>query len=364
MKYRIADILAFEVISAAGTKTIDIVLEDIVSRIHLSFYTQNKVVGLEAAAGHPAAAVTKIELVDGSDVLYSLNGFEIQALNYYDHLVTPDTSVFVSAGQWQHASFLLDFGRWLYDPDLAFDPKKFTNPQLKITYNPALVATTFASAGLEIRAECFDEKVVSPIGFLMTKEIESYTGPDAAGYKYIDIPTDFPFRKLLVRAALDNLSFEGGITEFKISEDNDKRIPYDMSTYRYIRYQNGLLPKMHEKLQTHAGLTSIVNYVMPTYWPSIYGITHTTPRYWARDGAYFEANQLGLFGDALEAQTFYGVVSGHIPHQTLCLMFGNQKELDDWYEVQLKGSVRLRLLNHADGDGSAVTTYGQQLRRY
>lgn len=363
MKYRIADILAFEAITAAGTKTIDIVLEDIVSRIHLSFYTQNAI-PWELVAGHPAAAITKIELVDGSDVLYSLNGYEIQALNYYDNLVTPDTDVATYAGRWQHASFLLDFGRWLYDPDLAFDPKKFTNPQLKITYNPALVSTNFNSAGLEIRAECFDEKVVSPVGFLMTKEIESYTGPDAEGYKYIDIPTDFPFRKLLVRAALNNLSFEGGITEFKISEDNDKRIPYDMSTYRYIRYQNGFLPKMHEKISARAGVASFIFYVMPTHWPTLVGMSESELDSFARDMLTSEANQQAILAETLANQGFIAVCSGYIPHQTLCLMFGDQKELDDWYDVTAKGSVRLRLKNHEDGKDSAVTTYGQQLRRY
>jgi len=134
MNYRVADMLVEEAASSAGTKTVEIALTDVVSRILIRMTAQN---GSDRCvqAAHPAQLISKIELVDGSEVLYSLSGLQVQALNYYDQLVTPDTEIIDGENNWQHACFMIDFGRFLWDPLLAFDPKKLSNTQLKITHD-------------------------------------------------------------------------------------------------------------------------------------------------------------------------------------------------------------------------------------
>ena len=132
MNTRIASILAAEDLGETGTKTIDINIKDIISRITIMFEATNV---SEDMASHPAGNVTKIELVDGSDVLYSLNGHQAQAVNFYDRDIQPYSYIDNIAGHKQRAVFGIDFGRFLYDQGLAFDPTKFTNPQLKISWD-------------------------------------------------------------------------------------------------------------------------------------------------------------------------------------------------------------------------------------
>ena len=132
MNYRLAKLLSPEDLGTAGTKVIDINVSDVISRIDIIFRTKN---GDTAFEDHPAGNITKIEMVDGSDVLFSLSGREAQALNFYDRGRPADNHMTGSNGEYMRAIFGLDFGKYLFDPTLAFDPSKFINPQLKITWD-------------------------------------------------------------------------------------------------------------------------------------------------------------------------------------------------------------------------------------
>ena len=57
-----------------------------------------------------------------------------------------------------------------------------------------------------------------------------------------------------------------------------------------------------------------------------------------------------------------GIASGFAPHAVLCIPFGNQDDIDDWYEVSGIGSLKADIT-----DGQSTTTsriFAQQLRRY
>ena len=168
MNYRIATLLPEKAQTAAGTETIDLDLTDVISRIEIKL---DRLAANYTYDAHPSADVTKIELVDGSDVLFSMTGAEAQALNIYDRQCPT-----MIEGTWIGANDIIsrygiDFGRWLYDNQLAFDPNKFTNPQLKITYALVNCDSDCVSGTMEVIAHTFNEKRVSPVGFLMAKEI-------------------------------------------------------------------------------------------------------------------------------------------------------------------------------------------------
>lgn len=358
MNYRQTDILAEEAANTAGTKTININIKEPISRIYIRFKAQ--MVSYQQIA-HPAANVSKIELVDGSDVLYSLSGYECEALNYYDNLVTPDTEVIGAPTNWIHATYLLDFGRFLYDPLLALDPSRFANPQLKITHNLVTADASCTAAKLLVKANIFDEKVPSPVGFLMNKEIHSYTATGGT-YKYIDLPTDHPYRKLLVRAYTTNKSFESSVSSLKLSEDNDKRIPIDTDAEPYIRYLCGILPPIAEHFQVNIDTSALHVFVMPTYWPMVHGMPFESLT-WYRSGSYYEAEDQAFISSVTGNKNFAGTVIGYVPHQVLALMFGHQQDMEDWYDVTKVGSLRLRLYE-VSGQTPAVSTFIQQFRRY
>ena len=359
MNYREADVLVEESVTS-GTKTVDIELTDVISRLLIRMKAQN---GSDrcAQAAHPAKLVSKIELVDGSDVLYSLSGYEAMALNYYDNLVTPDSEIIDGGSDWQHAEYLIDFGRFLNDPVLAFDPTKFVNPQLKITYDYQAVDDGAVAGKLLVKADIFDEKRPSPTGFLMNKDIETYTLSGAA-YKYVDIPRDYGFRKLLIRTYLTNKSFESEMDEIRLSEDIDKRIPIDTEVEPYIRKLCGTMPPMHEHFQTRLQTTVTHTFVMPTYWPMVYG-TGMLNYDVNRDGGYYSGEDQGMISATNMAFPYMGVCYGYVPHQTLAFMFGDQGDMADWYDVTKLGSLRLRL--HGVSSSTAESTiFGQQMRPY
>ena len=359
MNYRLAEILAEEDATDAKTKTIDITLRDVISRIIIRMRCVNAATRAELL-GHPAKMVSKIELVDGSNVLFSLNGYEAQALNYYDQLVTPDSEINDSENSEVFNTFCIDFGRYLYDPVLAFDPKKFTNPQLKITYNYRAVVADAISGSLEVFAHIFDEKEVAPTGFLMTKEVQTYDTASAA-YEYIDLPIDYPYRKLLVRAYLEGKAFDGSISEFKLSEDADKRIPIDVAMEPYLRELCGNYPPIIEHWLLRAQTTTTALFMMPTYWPVVLGLGRHAVHWW-RDPAKLEADLTGIMATSAQTSPTVGSAIGYVPHQVVSFPFGLQDDPTDWYDVTKLGSLRARLKgNVAD---SEVTVFLQQLRSY
>jgi len=361
MNYRLAEILAEEDASTAKTKTIDITLRDVISRIVIRMRAKN---GADRAvlAAHPAGLISKIELVDGSNVLFSLNGYEAQALNYYDQLVTPDTEIIDGENDWQFATFCMDFGRYLYDPLLAFDPKKFTNPQLKITHNYQTIDDGAAEGKLQIFAHIFDEKAVTPEGFLMSKQVQTYDSA-AGAYEYIDLPTDYPFRKLLIRAYLVDKSFESEICEFKLSEDSDKRIPMDVEIEPLIREMCGALPPIHEHWQVRGQTDATVFFGMPTYWPIFYGMSQASED-WLRDATYYQGDKQAIKADVNMSSPAMGVIYGYVPHQVVSIPFGLQDDPADWYDVTKLGSLRARLKGTAGSSAAEVTLFLQQLRKY
>lgn len=360
MKYRRTVILAEKAVAVNTTETIDINLEDIISSIYIRIKCTTGTAHA-TPGGHPAGFASKIELVNGSDVLFSLDGYQCQALNYYDRLVTPDTEITDGENEECWGSYLIDFGRFLYDTELALDPKQFRNLQLKITNDWDLFDADAAAGYLLVEADVFDEKVVSPMGFLMSKVIEQYTMTGSAAYKYIDIPTDYPFRKLLCRSYLVNIPPNGAVDEFRISEDNDKRVPLDVDVDHYLRAQMGTLPPLLEHFVIRLSTTLKSAYIMPTYWPFIMGLPHTALKPLQRE-TYYAADRQGLKADNASAIAANLVAWGYVPHQVICFPFGDQKDLGDWYDVTEKGSVRARLLSHSSA--CVTSLFGQQLRRY
>ena len=135
MRYRQATILAQESATTAATKTIDITLKDVISRLQIKFNATNNG---HVATDHPAKQISKIELVDGSDVLLSLSAQQIEALMFYEYIKGRNYEMEYRNGCENRMVLDILFGRYLWDPVLGLDPTKFSNPQLKITHDLAL----------------------------------------------------------------------------------------------------------------------------------------------------------------------------------------------------------------------------------
>lgn len=360
MNYRYATVLAEKSLGAASTETIDINISDPISRLEIGWKPTKLGTAMLAAL---AVGISKIELVDGSEVLHSLSGRENQALCIYDRRVPTMNWACLISGAPTYATFGIDFGRYLWDPELAFDPKQFRNPQLKITHNSALLSATTSTHTLEVFAHCFDEKQISPIGFLMAKEYHVWTPSGNDVYEYVDLPTDHVLRQILLRAHLTQKSPEFIVDHFRLDEDNEKRIPIDCELAAYCRRMRGQWAPVHEVFAEYAAPAGdAYMFVTPTdEFTSIAGWTQGVNPVWLDTYVHGGYIQWKAAGGTMTVAT----VTGYLPHHCYQFPLGRQDQIDDWYDVTKLGSLRARMQAAAScSTTSEVNLILQQLRRY
>ena len=258
-------------------------------------------------------------------------------------------------------NYEINFGRFLYDPLLALDPSKFSNPQIKITHNLVNGGSSPDACTLEITADIFDEKSITPAGFLMCKENVSYT-LTASANEYIDLPTDHTLRKLIIMSLADDKQPWEQYNEVKLSEDNDKRIPLDDKTSDLLKYMGAQFPPIVESIEGAALTTTRDFYVMSTYEVELGAAAMGfTAAYLNSD--YMYGGNIDLRGSA--ACNFKTIINGYAPFGALCLPFGNQQDTEDWYNVAKIGNLRLTLkAGSSPGSCSTCEVLTEQLRPY
>ena len=230
MRTRDAVIEYQKTLDDAGTLTKDLDLVDPVSALALEFEGTNGTTSNED--NFISDVITKIEIVDGSEVLYSLNQMQLEALHFYKTGKSP--TLFPSewaSGAQRHACLLL-FGRTLWDQEFAMDFTRFRNPQLKITTNIAAIraaaaAGAFVSGTLKgtIVAKVMED-VAKPSKYLMAKQIANWTS-GTSGEKRIELPVDYPYRMLLARLWVEGSDINEVVTDIKLTCDMDKFIPFN-----------------------------------------------------------------------------------------------------------------------------------------
>lgn len=302
--------------------------------------------------------IEEIAVIDGSEVIYALNGAECVAMSTFDLGYMPFMHHTETPGMTVHWCFPIHFGRSLVDPEWIFDPKKFKNPQIRITWDLAAVVPVGAGGFQDAATRAIEisiwakimEEGARPRGYLMTKQIKEYT-PAGAGDEVTWLPTDFPIRKLMARSYIWNGKMSDSTTHIKLSQDQDKWIPFDLEGDDFIR----LMKNWFTEVQT-------------------YGI------HWMGDSEYREhfggelgrglvnaasVDQIcvmnGWFSNCLSVRS---ILSGgarphedsrievwhygqtRVPFDCYCYPFGDQENAADWLQVAPMGNLRL-ILTHA-----------------
>jgi hypothetical protein len=361
MNHRLSTLFAEKSYTVDATEIIDLSVSDPISQLLIYL-------GVTNAAGvhteHGIACLKKVELVDGSDVLFSLSGFEAEAADIYHNREMRRNWNFCLAGLGIQRFVGINFGRHLWDPDLAFDPKKFKNPQLKITLDMDGGGCTPTALALEVTAAMFDEKAISPIGFLMHKEIKDYTLASAA-HEYTDLPTDYPYRKLFLKQRTLAEEPSQVLDTIKLSEDQDKRIIFDQKAGLFGRLFAARERPLYE--QIIFGCAATATHVFTTVAETATAIIMD----WKATSDGYSYGSFGSAGGLLHAIRSTGTsnaiahVQGWLPHGVYEFPFGNQEDIDDWFDVANVGSLRLDV-KAASGRTSAdsVQLFLQQLRKY
>jgi len=343
-QYRRAVMMADEdMTNGAGTKILSVDIKKPISRITIRFETTKA--NESEAIGFPAN-LPRIELVDGSTVLHSLTGFENQALAYYSrprgcvmdiglHIVTLRMINF----------FALDFGRYLWDEQLAFDPRRFVNPQLKITYDENICDTGATVNALGVEAQIFDEKEISPIGFLMPVEHYAYTPGADDSYEQFSLPEDRIIRQILLRSHYDGKEPYYNSHEIRFDEGTlDKIVFEETDLERYFYRMMGTWPKIVTDF--FAGVTNAASrtFYLPqtNYQATIAGVPIAgvnAPYHTAAGNP--AGGKFALTGTA--DRQFAGQAMGYLPWHTFQFPLGRQDVIEDWYDPNgRKPRMRIR----------------------
>lgn len=363
MNYREVEIFSPKDIGTDGVEVIDINVKDILSSIELIFRTT--VVTVDLMTAPHAACISRIEVVDGSDVLISLSGEEAQALAFYGTGRMPLNTVSLVVGEYMRSVIPIYFGRKLFDKLLALDPKRFKNLQLKVTWDEDAANTTVVANQLTVRGWAFDEKVGTPRGFLMSKEVKNYT-PANDSYAYTDLPVDYPYRLLMLRSKSTTIEPGIALAQVKLSEEHDKRVPIDM-TGDEIAYKTAQeFGEVEENYKAANTAAAVDIYGAPTVNVGVFKDINIT-NIAANDdiGAITVTNN--KYAIAISGLVLNRRVSarGLCPHSCLALPMGDLNDIDDWYDVTKLGNLRLTTLGAAAvGTSPSAQVVLQQLRGY
>ncbi len=314
------------------------------------------------------SCISKIEVVDGSEVLYSLPGDVALASWMHLHDKEPYAYRAESPSDTPYMTIPIAFGRYLYDEVYAFNPLAFRNPQLRITFDEATNRAAGAdgyvtdSFNLTIQALLM-ENADAPRGFLMSKDVYDFTSL-ASGDERIDMPTDYPWRCLMVRAYEAENDFLGSITNYRLSCDGGRYIVFDKGSgqvaakmiARFKPLQNDITAVV-----THATYTETWVGIdkQGTITASGTGHIATATSFWPA-----ACRVLITLHDGTPTSNAVARIlsSGWAIHNTLIIPFGRRDVPEEWFNAPEFNSVRLYLTQgNADAE---VNVCLQQVRLY
>jgi len=183
-----------------STYKVELPEQGILSSLLLRFYAVQ-------AAGVPLALLLKwrpIDYIDkidvignGATIIKSISGKQAQFLSFCDQKV-------VSPHKWSEYNadpnrehILINFGRMFADTDLGLDLSKFDSVELHITNTMGV--TKFATCTVSILATWIRDPAIAPMGFIRSEEWRKWTTV-ASETKYLDLPTEFPIRRIVLQA--------------------------------------------------------------------------------------------------------------------------------------------------------------------
>lgn len=366
MKIRDDVLVSQDDMGTSGTKIYNLDYADPISGLDLLIEATN---GATDNKNNPIERnVSKIEIVDGGEVLWELPGDVAYALFSQLNGAPPHEYHTGATSDTPYVTIPVRFGRELYDPELALAPRNFRNPQLKITFNEATVnaagATGFVSDSfnLTILAHLMEE-APAPGGYLMCKDIKEFTSL-ASGDDTVDMPVDHPWRLLMVRAYEAGVDFRSSISNYKLSCDGGKFIPFDSHVRSLMdRMAEIFRPTWKAGYDVGDDGDTFQTWIGLDIGQAIHSHTAskivTASSFWP---GQFTVNVYTDAGVAANDCTQHWKCDGWCPHNLLLIPFGRLHVLGEYFNAPQYGTVKLYLTQ--GNEGAEVNVCLQQYRTY
>ncbi len=366
MLRRLAYIENQKVLADSGEITSDITVRDPITALWVELRATNG--GTRNLANFLAGCIDTVDIIDGSTVLVSMDGYEAFAVAAYHLGHIPYQLIAETEGLTQNCYFPILFGRWLGDEQIAFDPTRFNNPQIRFKWNLANINTVGATGfltgtgRLTIMADIM-EGAPAPGGLLMHKEHYSFTTA-VSGVEYIDLPTDYPHRSLFIRSHEAGVGQMSGISNVKVSCDQGKFIPFDMRQTDFRRWLTLRYPPFHYKHLLKAANGTTVQLIpkqdeQVNYQPEVADCVVSAP-----NNGIGEQTLAVYTAGAADAnyRNIWALVHGWLPFGTAYVPWGEYDDPASWLDASIFRSIRLELTQ--DNAGASAFVVVEQAKAY
>lgn len=358
MNRRLAMIENRKVLADSGESVVNIGLRDIITAIQIEFRATNG--ATSNIANTLAECVSAVELIDGGQTLVSLTGMQAAALTAYNRGYIPYWLITEVPGNTQNAFFELQFGRWHGDTVYALDPAKFSNPQIRVKWNLATIraigATSYVTGSLTLTITA-DIMVgaPNPQGMLTAKQHYSFTTA-ASGTEYIDLPVDRRLKGLMFRSYSASGAGLYGVSNLKLSCDNDKFVPFDLRKTDFQRFMSTKNPPFTYKHLFYASNGDTIYSMLKL--DEAYGITPNsgdTTLTVTNNGIGNAVIGLTTGGSAAtNDQMLQANVMGFAPYGALYMDLGEYDDPGSWLDMTEFRSAKVELAQDVASSAASV----------
>jgi len=174
-------------------------------------------------------AIDRVEVVDGSEVLFSLTGPELHRRQWVWLKKRPPFIRTQRASAVQEIALLIPFGRFIGDGELWLPTGNFQRPEVTIEFSPTISGTAFTTATFTITVieYAWPSPSAAPpaVGWLRHRQIRDFTSL-ASGDEDIELSRQFPYMDAFIYAREVNVVDGTDITIVEVRENDGRVIPF------------------------------------------------------------------------------------------------------------------------------------------
>lgn len=358
MRLRDVYLLNGQALNDSDTVTVDLARSLKILYLRIQYQAQNGTTSNTLCKIN--GSVSKLQVIDGSNVLTSLSMREAQAKNCFDYRRMPFQVLSEDDDIVLYEEAIIDFRRWQGDTAFYLDTSVYQSPQLQLTHNLPISATAGFVTGtgkLTVIARVIDSGAPSRLGFVSAKEIDSFSSATAGDHN-TDLPLDFPIAAIMVGDPVDANTPDNYLSNFKLTADTDSFIPIN-SSYADLLRQN---------LFEYGEFEQSIDALPDTTATLLGDLYYRTRGYTGPVGA----TSLGLFTAVAAnsisiAMTTGGAavrlaatLRGQAPHGSVIYKFGDGWSPDQIFTPQGVGKFQLKLTSANTGATPKVVVVQQR----